>query len=366
MQRLISSGFRIMFRHSRFVWITMFASALLGTIGGFFGCRPQNLDEYQYESGMLYLTLIPVLLLILFSLVFAVGQEHSGGTLRNKLISGCRKAAVCAAWLVCSLVFALICAALYLTPFLLLSRKALRVLPANIQCSFALTILLQFLFISAAGSLFSLLFRRQAAAAFVTVTAAMLLFFAASFMKAELAREKYNETRVVKYSDPVTGSLIEGQTDSPQNQIISNVVTVFNPNPFYVDSPLRETCIILNKLNPANAILDLTGTLDSIMTGHQINQWNETREACISSLQETLKGLESSTDSADIERRLQVSAELREWEDENGYVMNEIRMLEREFNTAAGSLGGVPRCLLGVLIAFCAAGIGIFRKKDIV
>ena len=379
MRKLIGSGFRIMFRHSRFIWITMVVSAMLGALGGFFGCMPENLDQYRYEPGMLYLSILPVLLLILFSLVFAVGQEMGGGTIRNKLIAGCSKTSVCFAWLVCSLVFAAVCAALYLTPFMLLSQKALGILPAGVQCRFVLTLLLLFLTVGAAGGLFSLLFRRQAAAAFLSVTAAMLLYFGAAFMTSQLARVKYNETRVMKYTDPATGKAAEEQTDAisdltfvrrededgnPQERVIAHVVTVFNPNPYYVDSPLRETCIILNKLNPANALLDSVSVLDSISTGHELSRLKTSRESFIASAKETLKSLEGSAEPGDDIHRLRVSAELTEWE--TGYIVHEIEMLERDYRTAAEGTEGVPRCLLGVLLAFCAAGIGIFRKKDIV
>ena len=368
MRRLICSGFRVMFRHSLLIWITVTASVLLGTVGGFFGCMEANIGEYSYETGVLYLTLLPVLLLILFSLVAVIGQEHGSGTLRNKLIAGYRKGAVSCAWLVCALSFALICAVLWLTPFLLLSRRATVVLSCAVQCRFALTLLMLFLTVGAAGGLFSLLFRRQAAAVFLAVAAAMLLFFGASFASAQLARVQYTETRVMKYRNPDTGAVSElseeAARDSAERSVIIAATTILNKNPYYVDSPLREAVIILNKLNPAAALLSAADSLESISTAQELSRMIRMLEADKQYLQDQLDMLEGSEDPDDAERRSQISRELTEMR--GGYWFYETERLQTELQQTTDGTEGVPRCLFGVLTAFLAAGVGIFRKKDIV
>lgn len=369
MRRLICSGFRVMFRHSLLIWITVMASALLGAAGGFLGCIQENIVDYSYDTGLFYFTLLPVMLLILFSVVLVIGQEHSSGTIRNKLIAGYRKGTVFCACLVLSLSFALICAVLWLTPFLLMTRKAAAVLPEAVLCRFVLTVLMLFLTVGAAGGMFSLLFRRQAAAVFFSVAAAMLLSFGASFTDAQLARVQYTETRVMKYQNPDTGAVSESPEDAEgdgaeQNRVITSVTVVFNKDPYYVDSPLRETLIVLNGLNPAEALFSAAESLESITAAQDLRRLLQGKEAGIRTYQDQLRMLEGSEDPDDIRRREEINREMKDMNE--GYWRNEIRMTEEELQRMSDGTAGVPRCMTGVLIAFCAAGLGIFRKKDIV
>ncbi len=374
----IKAYLQIYFRYSPISRITLVAAVLAGGLGGFFSCTVDGFERYSYTENALWFSLLPFLLLTAFSVIFVVGREQSSGAIRNKIISGYTKGTIGGAWLICTLIFTAICAGCFLTPFLIISRKALLLLESPVIVQLTVTMALLFPLIGTICALLCLLLRRQTEAVFLLVGVSIVLAFAGIFVSSNLDRQPYIETRQMKFTDANTGEVIAHQNESDhidihelldvgngqQKAVSMSTVTIFNPNPFYIDSPMRELCIILNNLNPAESLFASQGTLDSIKTRQLLNQLIANRDAAVTTLEQELQRLEEKNDPESQMRRQYLLQEINNMN--NGYEANEIKQLEDQYMAKANQTAGLPQCLIGVTVLICAVGLTIFRKKDII
>lgn len=377
MRNQVKAFLRLYFRYSPVSRVTLSAALLAGGLGGFFGCTDDGFERYTYTENALLLTLLPVLLLTVLSVIFTVGRERSSGTIRNQIISGHTKSTICGAWLICTFIFSAVCAGCFLTPFLLVSRKALLQLDCPVIVRLAVTLALLFLLTGTVCALLSLLLRRQAEAVFLLVGVSIVLAFAGIFVSSNLDRQPYIETRQMKYTDTNTGEVIARQNESEhidirelldvgngqQKAVSMSTVTIFNPNPFYIDSPMRELCIILNSLNPAESLFASQSTLDSIKTRHQLNRLTANRDAVLTTLEQELQRLEEKNDPESQRRKQYLQEEI--FSTSYGYLANELNQLQDAYRKETGQTDGLPQCLLGVMIALASAGVFRFRKQDL-
>ena len=345
MLKLIRSGFRVFFRHNLLSRITLFASALLGAAGGFFGCPEIEYHFFSINRNVCTASAAVSVLLVLLTAVHAAHREQKEGAIRNKIVFGYSRKSICCAYVCSAVGFSFLCAVLYLTPFLLLTKKATVILNRQEKLLLVLTVLMLFLTAAAAGMIFGLLMRR-AVPALLAVTALTGLLTASAFLlSAALAKHQYQE--------PYT---------------INSERTVFLPQDGYIGSPLRETCIILNKLNPAEAfsgIYELFGAFDT-----EGNRWDQTeRESrdiiryCreITDLTAERNALSGSTDPDAAHRRstlndtIMLNANLIAWDQDRIHA----------YQAARGALDGKPQCMLAVLILMTAAGAAVFQRRNI-
>lgn len=376
MRNLIVSGFRMLFRHSRFVRITLIAALLSGIASGLLGKMHAEDGTVVLRPDIFIYTLPLLLLLMAVSLLLSIGQEQGSGAIRNKMIAGYSKLSVIGAWITAALCFSLLAGLLYLIPMCLLGGGALRLIGSGALFRLMMTVLLLFPVAGVFSALMSLLFRRQAFAAAGILGMTALCFVSALIVRGKLEVPEYEtqETRLeslvtVEPDEHITvedGSVLyDGERTGDYVLIDGNVcykcgykVTYVFGNAYYVRSPQREVWIVLNHLNPADAFLASTRAMMAGVCQMEIGQTEQYYREMKESLTKALKDAEQNHNQAaassnaaalyDLERTQQASAA-------------EYTMMR---DTYADETRSLPQCMLAVLILMTAAGILVFRRLD--
>lgn len=378
MRNLLIAGLRQLFRHNPLSIVTLTAAILSGAAAALFGKIVKE-DGISLIRPDIILYSFPILfLLLIFSVIRIVGQEQSSGTIRNKLISGYTKASVCSAWLLLTAGFSLLTGLLYLGTMYLLGRTALSLLGSTVLIRTGLTVLLIFLIAGVLTAVLSLHFRRQIAAAGGIVGLTALLVLSAVIVRGKIEQPEYVEyshdkERLVpaEMNELMTvenGTVyIDGEPDYHYTLVDGVVccnqpvtVTSVERNPFYLASPARETCICLNRLNPADALFSAG---QSMMSGVLISQQPE-YDRFFNHQTETLK-----RDLADAERRGDPAeiTQLRNSLSESRRKADTYRIENaNEIAYYSDETHSLPQCMLALLLIIPTAGILLFKRRNII
>ena len=281
------------------------------------------------------------LFLLLCTAVTVVGAEHSDGALRLKVIAGCSRLHIAGAVLVLACLTGLASGLLFLVPFWMLIGKAVHHLPLASRLSAAAALLALFLAVSISGSLLALLLRKPAAAACSVIGLIAVLALPAGAIDASMLIPQYMQDSV---------ELPDVRTDEGDPMYVTRVYT----NPFYLDSPRRELLMILNKLNPAEHTFRAYALFCS---ADDIEEMERSRVRNAVQREEWIAAMQQDG----------VSQTEIHWRVADFDAQTE-NMLEECYGFAIQAQDEVkyaPQCMLAILIAASAAGLWIFRRRDL-
>ena len=376
MKNLLSAGVRLLFRHSRLAWITLLAAALSGAAAGVFGKMPFENESVVFRPDVFVFTFPLLFLLTAVTLVVCIGQEQGSGTLRNKLIAGYSRLSVCGAWVILTLGFSLLAGVLYLLPLVQLGGAPLWGIGSTALLRVMLTVLLLFLIFGVLSALLSLMLRRQLFALFGIIGLTVLSLIAAVVIRDKLEVPEYTESvsRHIVYVPvpdaqiPADGGEItddgvqDGEFRTVDGQVCAALevsVSYVSAHPFYMPSPKREVWTVLNRLNPADAMISAQRTLMSGISRVYTEVYRRDCEADLAPLTDELKQYEGKTDPDAV-----LNAErLRNSIDEMKRAQQSTLLnLTQEAEQYADETRSIPQCMLAVLILLTAAGLAVFRR----
>lgn len=377
MRNLLIAGLRQLFRHNPLSIVTLTAAILSSAAAVLFGRVVRENGICLLRPDLIIFSIPLLLLLLIVTVIRCIGQEQSSGTIRNKLISGYSKAEVCGAWLLLTAGFSLLTGLLYLGTMYFLGKPALELLSSAVLLRTALTILPLFLITGVLTAVLCLHFRKQIIAACGIIGLAALLIISAAIVRGKIEVPEYVEyshdkERLVpaEMNELMTvenGTVyIDGEPDYHYTLVDGVVccnqpvtVTSVERNPFYLASPARETCICLNRLNPADAFISVGRTMMSGVLISDLAEFDQNENQQAESLNQELE-----------------AAKRRGSEDEIRDIRNSIIQFRlksallrskytQEIEQFADETRSLPQCMLALLLLIPAAGILLFKRRNI-
>lgn len=268
MTNLLSAGFSRLFKNRTF-YICVIVMALYGVLSAIsvLDDPPEfttSLDEIFFE----YCSLIPVLMSV-FCAMF-IGTEYSDGTMRNKLITGHKRATVymsnyiigAAAGLMMYAACIVTCLGFGL-PTLGFFAGDIGMILVRIGCSLTLLLAVTGIF-----TLVSLIVRSKPASAVICIILAFAMLITGAVL--------YSLLQVPEYSIQYTHNNTYVEIDENFNQsdeVLSQIKSEYVPNPFYVGGAKRQIYQFIIEFTPGGqAILIISNDVKNplLLSGYSV------------------------------------------------------------------------------------------------
>ncbi len=257
---------------SRAFWVCVMISPVLEILALIFNLLwnvPFRRTQVPLEPSLFENTANIVLLLAVFAGLF-LGTEYSDGGLRNKLIVGHSRAAVCLSdLLTCFTAGLMIFAVQFSTDLALgLARGYCRTVPTEEVVSRVLICIGAIAALSAIFTLLGTLVSGKSICVTATICLALALAIGSSMILIELAEPEYLTPMRVTYPDEI------GENGEPR------VETVTEKNPDYIGGTLRQTFETLSDLLPTGQLFrmgssSLTFAEDGEPIGRDVGSFTE-------------------------------------------------------------------------------------------
>lgn len=271
MIRLMRANLTRLFKSKAFRVCVIVSPALeiLSLIAGLLGNVPFRRTQVPLEPSLFENTANIVLLLAVFAGLF-LGTEYSDGGLRNKLIVGHSRAAVCLSGLLtCFAAGLMIFAVQFSTDLALgLARGYRRLTSPEEIVSRVLICVGAILALSAIFTLLGTLVSGKSTCVTAAICLALAMSIGSSMILTELAEPEYLTPMTITYPDEI------GENDEPRME------TVTEKNPGYVGGLKRQTFETLSDLLPTGQLFQMgTSTVtfaeDGEPTGRDTGSFTE-------------------------------------------------------------------------------------------
>lgn len=268
MTNLLSAGFFRLFKNRTF-YICVTVMALYGVLSSIsvLDDPPEfttSLDEIFFE----YCSLIPVLMAV-FCTMF-IGTEYSDGTMRNKLITGHKRATVYMSnYIISAAAGLMMYAACIVTclgfglPTLGFFAGEIGMIFVRIGCSLTLLLAVTGIF-----TLVSLIVRSKPASAVICIILAFAMLITGAVL--------YSLLQVPEYSIQHTYNNAYVEIDENFNQsdeVLSQIKSEYVPNPFYVSGAKRQIYRFIIEFTPGGqAILIISNDVNNplLLMGYSV------------------------------------------------------------------------------------------------
>lgn len=254
MTKLLSAGFSRLFKNRTF-YICAAVMAVSGALNALTSTpRPEEYADHLDDIFFEYCSLIPILMSVFCSMF--IGTEYSDGTMRNKLITGHKRATVymsnfiisAAAGLMMYAACMLACLALGI-PILGFFVGDIGMIFVRIGCSLTMLLALTGIF-----TLISLIVRSKTASAVVSILLAFTLLLGAAILYSLLLEPEY-------YHDYNIESVY---TEGGEQIYVPSEESESVPNPFYVSGVKRQIYQFIVDFTPGGQVIEiLSGSMSS-------------------------------------------------------------------------------------------------------
>lgn len=247
MINLLSAGFSRLFKNRTF-YICVIVMALYGALEALTSITyPEEFADHLDDIFFEYCSLIPVLMSV-FCAMF-IGTEYSDGTMRNKIITGHKRAAIYMSNFIISAAAGLMMYAAYMITCLGLGIPKLGVFVGEtgmifvrIGCSLTLLLALTGIF-----TLIALMIKSKSASAVVSILLAFALLLGAAILYSLLSEPEF-------YRDYDFQSVYyEGEEEI----FIPSEEPELVPNPFYVDGVQRQIYQFIIDFTPGGQVIEI-------------------------------------------------------------------------------------------------------------
>lgn len=247
MTNLLSAGFSRLFKNRTF-YICVIVMALYGALEALTSITyPEEFADHLDDIFFEYCSLIPVLMSV-FCAMF-IGTEYSDGTMRNKIITGHKRAAIYMSNFIISAAAGLMMYAAYMITCLGLGIPKLGVFVGEtgmifvrIGCSLTLLLALTGIF-----TLIALMIKSKSASAVVSILLAFALLLGAAILYSLLSEPEF-------YRDyNIESVYYEGEEEI----FIPSEEPELVPNPFYVDGIQRQIYQFIIDFTPGGQVIEI-------------------------------------------------------------------------------------------------------------
>lgn len=247
MINLLSAGFSRLFKNRTF-YICVIVMALYGALEALTSITyPEEFADHLDDIFFEYCSLIPVLMSV-FCAMF-IGTEYSDGTMRNKIITGHKRAAIYMSNFIISAAAGLMMYAAYMITCLGLGIPKLGVFVGEtgmifvrIGCSLTLLLALTGIF-----TLIALMIKSKSASAVVSILLAFALLLGAAILYSLLSEPEF-------YRDyNIESVYYEGEEEI----FIPSEEPELVPNPFYVDGIQRQIYQFIIDFTPGGQVIEI-------------------------------------------------------------------------------------------------------------
>lgn len=247
MTNLLSAGFSRLFKNRTF-YICVIVMALYGALEALTSITyPEEFADHLDDIFFEYCSLIPVLMSV-FCAMF-IGTEYSDGTMRNKIITGHKRAAIYMSNFIISAAAGLMMYAAYMITCLGLGIPKLGVFVGEtgmifvrIGCSLTLLLALTGIF-----TLIALMIKSKSASAVVSILLAFALLLGAAILYSLLSEPEF-------YRDyNIESVYYEGEEEI----FIPSEEPELVPNPFYVDGIQRQIYQFIIDFTPGGQVIEV-------------------------------------------------------------------------------------------------------------
>ncbi len=270
MINLLSAGFSRLFKKRTF-YIGVIVMALYGAsdvISAFLD-NISGLDTELDDIFFMYCLLVPILMAVFCPLF--IGTEYSEGTMRNKIITGHKRAVIYMSnFIICAAAGLMMCAAYVIIclglgiPLIGFFAGDIGALIAQAGCSLAMLLSVTGIFTH-----ISLMIKSKSVSAVICVIFAFVTVLAGMMLDSLLREPEYWEQYIYD------GAYIEGDENaliqSYDESILSNIRTEYVPNPFYVSGVKRQIYQFIVDFTPGGQVIKIIeGDSSPLLAGYSM------------------------------------------------------------------------------------------------